>query len=233
MCLFAVASVSSSIPLFASSGDASRVAPRAGASVRGAEFTPADYVHSDFTVEGGLPDNVVNTIVETENGLLWVGTEAGLASFDGREFNPINLQTAGAPAQGAVHSLLESSTGDLWVGTDAGVVRIPKAALDQFSPALVTYFRLGPAPSNEVDALLESRDGALWAGNSHGLYREDAGKFLEVIAGIAVSRVSEALDGHLFVISDGKVIEWDGGRIVPHLDLAASLGVHEGEINDR
>jgi len=35
---------------------------------------PADYIRTDFTVEDGLPDNVVHTIVETENGVLWVGT---------------------------------------------------------------------------------------------------------------------------------------------------------------
>jgi hypothetical protein len=111
-----------------------------------AALTPADYIRTDFTVEDGLPNNIVHALVETENGLLWVGTQSGLASFDGREFRSISLQTKGAPAQGTVHSLLESSTGDLWAATDAGVVRIPKAALDQFSPTLLTFYPVGPAP---------------------------------------------------------------------------------------
>src|ERR1700722_13835149 len=94
-----------------------------------------EYIRTDFTVEDGLPDNVVNAIVQTANGLLWVGTEAGLASFDGREFTPISLQVPGSPSQGAVHELVEAPNGDLWVGAQGGVVRIARAALDQFDPA--------------------------------------------------------------------------------------------------
>src|ERR1700722_12111291 len=48
-----------------------------------------DFVRTDFTVDDGLPDNVVNCVAQTANGLLWVGTEEGLASFDGRDFTRI------------------------------------------------------------------------------------------------------------------------------------------------
>jgi signal transduction histidine kinase/ligand-binding sensor domain-containing protein len=192
----------------------------------------ADYIRTDFTVEDGLPDNVVDAIVETQNGVLWVGTQSGLASFDGRQFSPINFQAEGLPAQGAVHSLLESSSGDLWIGTQSGVVRIPKTGLDQFSPTLLTFYHLGLGPGDEVAALLQARDGGLWAGTNHGLYREASGKFVEVIADVSVSRIAETLDGHLLVINEGKVIEWDGHKVVPHPDLAASLGVPEGDIFD-
>jgi signal transduction histidine kinase/ligand-binding sensor domain-containing protein len=191
---------------------------------------PADYIRTDFTVEDGLPDNVVNAIVETEDGVLWIGTQSGLASFDGREFRSINLQTEGEPAQGTIHSLLESSTGDLWAATDAGVVRIPKAALDQFSPTLLTFYHVGRGPT-EVEALLQTRDGALWAGTNHGLYREGSGKFLEVISGVSVNCLAEAVDGHLLVTTNlGKLIEWDGQKAISHPDLAARLGVPEADI---
>jgi signal transduction histidine kinase/ligand-binding sensor domain-containing protein len=194
--------------------------------------SPADYIRTDYTVEDGLPDNVVDAIVETENGLLWVGTQSGLASFDGRHFSPISLETAGSLAQGAVHALLESSNGDLWVGTHAGVVRIPKKALDEFSPDLLAFYYLGSGPSDEVAALIQARDGAVWAGTNHGLYREDSGKFVEVIPEVSISRIAEALDGHLLVINAGKLLEWDGHKVILHPDLAASLGVSGGDIFD-
>jgi Two component regulator propeller len=41
---------------------------------------PSDYIRTDFTVEDGLPDNVVDAIVQTQDGVLWVGTQSGLAS---------------------------------------------------------------------------------------------------------------------------------------------------------
>src|ERR1700683_494654 len=195
-------------------------------------LSPSDYIRTDFTVEDGLPDDVINAIVETQNGLLWVGTGAGLARFDGREFIPISLHTAGHPAQGGVHALLESSSGDLWVGTDVGVVRVPKAALDQFNPAQLTYFRLGAGPSNGVGALLQAHNGAIWAGTTHGLFREESGKFIQVIPEANISRVAETLDGHLLLISESKIIAWDGHKAITRSDLAASIGVPERDVYD-
>ncbi len=233
VCLFALGFHAPGLPIaIAAAHYQSPGAMQSGGRTPIEALKPADYIRTDYTVEDGLPDNVVDAIVETENGLLWLGTQSGLASFDGRQFSQISLQTDGFPAQGAVHSLLESSSGDLWVGTQAGVVRIPKTALDQLRPTLLTFYRLGSGPSDEVEALLQARDGAVWAGTNHGLYREDSGKFVEVIPGVSISRIAETLDGHLLLINEGKVIEWDGHKAVAHPDLAAGLGGPEGDIFD-
>jgi len=48
--------------------------------------SPADssidtkYIRTEFTVDDGLPDDTVNADTETDNGLLWVGTEARAGS---------------------------------------------------------------------------------------------------------------------------------------------------------
>src|SRR5260370_21413802 len=208
VCLFALGFHSPGLPIaIAAAHYQSPGAMQSGGRTPIEALKPADYIRTDYTVEDGLPDNVVDAIVETENGLLWLGTQSGLASFDGRQFSQISLQTDGFPAQGAVHSLLESSSGDLWVGTQAGVVRIPKTALDQLRPTLLTFYRLGSGPSDEVEALLQARDGAVWAGTNHGLYQEDSGKFVEVIPGVSISRIAETLDGHLLLINEGEHIE--------------------------
>ena len=52
----------------------------------------SSYLRSDFTVEEGLPDNEVNAITQTRNGFLWVGTDGGLARFDGEHFTQIRLR---------------------------------------------------------------------------------------------------------------------------------------------
>jgi ligand-binding sensor domain-containing protein/signal transduction histidine kinase len=233
ICLFAIAFPTIWLPVIRArvTHPSSKKVPRSAQSAVTPRH-PTDYIRSDFTVENGLPDNVVDAIVETENGLLWVGTQSGLASFDGREFTAVNLQTAGSPAQGSVHSMVESSAGDLWVGTDAGVVRIPKAALDQFSPQPLTFYHLGSGPSDQVQTLLQTRDGKLWAGTNRGLYREESGKFVELIPDIAVNRIVETLDGRLLVLGNAKIFEWDGHKAVPRPDLSASAGVPEDHIFD-
>jgi signal transduction histidine kinase/ligand-binding sensor domain-containing protein len=196
----------------------------------GSSRTTDDYVRTTFTVEDGLPDNVVNAIIQTGNGLLWVGTDSGLATFDGREFTPIDLHIAGAPHQGAVESLVEASNGDLWVGTHAGVVLIPRDALDQFDPKQLIYYQPSPGASDEVESLYQTRDGAIWVGTNHGLYRKESGKFVPVISATSVNRIAESLDGHLLLITGRGFVEWDGHRIVEHPGLAASLGVHDDQI---
>ncbi|MDB6162828.1 MAG: hypothetical protein JWL98_260, partial [Xanthomonadaceae bacterium] len=44
------------------------------------------YVHSTWDMDDGLPHNGVTRILEAKDGYLWVGTQAGLARFDGVRF---------------------------------------------------------------------------------------------------------------------------------------------------
>ncbi len=188
------------------------------------------YVRTDFTVEDGLPDNVVNALVQTTNGLLWVGTELGLATFDGREFRTVDLSSGGTKPQGAVHALLESSNGDLWAGTDVGIVRIPKMALDRFTPTSVVFYPPGSELSSGVTVLAQTRAGDIWAGTSHGLYRFEEGRFVRAFAIGTTNRLAEALNGNLLLIGDEHFLEWDGHQVLQHPGLAASLGVRDREI---
>jgi ligand-binding sensor domain-containing protein len=61
-------------------------------------------------MEDGLPSNDVHAVVQTENGFLWVGTDAGLARFDGKRFTPINIR-GGVAQQIPVRSLLATPEG--------------------------------------------------------------------------------------------------------------------------
>ena len=191
-----------------------------------------DYIRTDFTVEDGLPDNVINATVETENGLLWLGTESGLATFDGRDFNPIRLHIPGAPSQGAVNTLLESSNGDLWVGTDAGLVLIPKSALDELDPARMTFYPLGATRSDEVEALLETRSGVLWVGTTHGLYRREGANFVNTIQNVSINCLNEGAKGGLLITTSKGFVEFDGAKMIEHPGFAGRFGLHDDQIND-
>jgi signal transduction histidine kinase/ligand-binding sensor domain-containing protein len=46
--------------------------------------------HEHYSVNDGLSDRMVNAIVQTDDGLLWLGTENGLNRFDGYEFLVFN-----------------------------------------------------------------------------------------------------------------------------------------------
>src|ERR1700756_3661324 len=61
-------------------------------ALKPAQLAPSEYVRKNFTIEDGLPDSHVNAIVQSQNGYLWVGTEGGLARFDGEHFTLVHLR---------------------------------------------------------------------------------------------------------------------------------------------
>lgn len=189
---------------------------------------PSSYLRTDFTVEDGLPDNQVNAVTQTRNGFLWVGTDGGLARFDGEHFTQIRLR-AGTSKEIPVSFLLTAADGALWVGTDAGLAHIPSAALDHFDRSLVTIYHPGVSLSDRVSSLL-IRDGVLFVGTYRGLYRFDRGNFVPVIRDEQISMLDSTADGHLLIITARGFIEWDGSRITQYPELPGQLNVHNDEI---
>ena len=159
----------------------------------------SDFMRSDFTVESGLPSNVVNAIAQTRNGYLWIGTDAGLASFNGRRFTPVYFRAPQPAPQGIVRSLLEGPDGALWVGTGAGLARIARPALDYFDRSLSVFFHPGAGPADEIICLRFARDGTLWVGTNDGLYRFKDGNFFACLTGLdgqSNGRVSRRSPSH-------------------------------------
>lgn len=192
----------------------------------------SSYIRTSFTVDEGLPDNVVNAITETDNGLLWVGTASGLASFDGRTFTPVRLRIPGGLPPSSVSSLVEGANGDLWVGSDAGIIRIPKLDLNDPYLAGSTSFRLGEQQSDEIEVLFNARDGTIWAGTNHGLYRFDGTRFRCALSSEYVGRIRQAPEGELILNTGHGFAEYDGNRIIRHPGLGAQLGVSDDQIFD-
>src|SRR6266545_3602521 len=63
----------------------------------------------------GLPQNTVQALLQTRDGYLWVGTEEGLARFDGLTFATFNTSNAPIP-RNYVESLYQTRDGALWFG---------------------------------------------------------------------------------------------------------------------
>jgi ligand-binding sensor domain-containing protein len=93
-----------------------------------------------------------------------------------------------------------------------------------------TVFHTGAGRSDEVSVLHYSRDGVLWAGTNQGLHRFDHGALSLVIPDLAISRIEDASNGNLLVVTGQGFIEWDGTHAVPHPDLPARLGVPADKI---
>ena len=56
------------------------------------------YSISHWTQEQGLPQNTISAIAQTADGYLWLGTDEGLARFDGYEFVVFSRDTGKFPS---------------------------------------------------------------------------------------------------------------------------------------
>jgi signal transduction histidine kinase/ligand-binding sensor domain-containing protein len=96
--------------------------PSASPSPRAPTPTPlpgAQNFHQwgSVTVFNGLPSDSVRAIAQTPDGVMWFGTDNGLARFDGRRVQNLS---PGGPETNNVLALATSANGELWIGTRAG-----------------------------------------------------------------------------------------------------------------
>ncbi len=100
-------------------------------------------------------------------GFLWVGTQNGLARWDGLQFHTFSASAApGALPDSQVDTLYVDRRGDLWVGTlSAGLARY-----DPRNDRFRTYAaKTGGLSHNGVHAVLDAPNGHLWVGTEGGL----------------------------------------------------------------
>ena len=98
-------------------------------------------------------------------GLIWMGTNSGINSFDGYRFTTYrnNAHTPGILPNNSVLSMTEDNTGCLWIGTRNGLV-----CMDKHHGRFSTY-HLSGEHSREIYALYTSHDGTVWIGTDDGV----------------------------------------------------------------
>jgi signal transduction histidine kinase/CheY-like chemotaxis protein/ligand-binding sensor domain-containing protein len=103
------------------------LASAAGSGLRaqtvGAVHRPYAYAFSSFSIDAGLPGNVVGLVFQTKDGYIWAGTEAGLARFDGVRFTTFRVADTPGLADNLIRCFYEDKDGTLWIGTQGGLSR--------------------------------------------------------------------------------------------------------------
>ena len=79
---------------------------------------------TNLTTKEGLAGNIVYSVVQDREGVIWFGTNQGVSRWDGKQFKTLG------PAQGLldrnVYALAVAPNGDVWAGTKKGVARIAR-----------------------------------------------------------------------------------------------------------
>ncbi len=169
-----------------------------------------DYVQSIYSSNNGLPCGEANDIAQTNDGVLWIGTYAGLYRYNGREFRWIDDYESVKN----VNCLYVDEEGRLWIGTnDNGLSIVIREkvvnVLDQSSDL----------PSDSVRCIIRATDGYYYVGTTgsmqilmmnNGLKAAetlDEVNYANSISADDKGRVATVTnDGRLFLLKKGNIM---------------------------
>jgi ligand-binding sensor domain-containing protein/signal transduction histidine kinase len=187
-----------------------------------------------WTKADGLPQNSVTAVLQTRDGYLWIGTQDGLARFDG-----VHLSTITFPDKRTeplrVSDLCEDENGSLWIGTQQqGLYSIAAGAISHYQKAQ-------GLSSDSITSLATDPNGRLWIGTHAGLDLWNGKNFKQFTSkdGLpddAISSVYIARSHTIWVTTRSGVSVFEAGRFHPYnFDVDSQgrspefLGVYEDQ----
>lgn len=166
-----------------------------------------------WQTDEGLPQNSVNAIAQTPDGYLWVGTQEGLARFDGVRFTVLDDPAAAYLKQSAIKALCVSRDGGLWIASESnGVTRMQDGVFTH-------YLKATGLPDNQIQCLVEGRDGKIWFGGETGLAYLQDGHFTnfsgnEMLHNNSIKALHEDAQGILRVATVTGLVSINGAGVV-------------------
>jgi ligand-binding sensor domain-containing protein/AraC-like DNA-binding protein len=155
------------------------------------------WVHRSWTTENGLPQNTVYALAQARDGCLWIGSDGGLARFDGGHFTVFKKNSTLGLMSDSVTALCPGVDGSLWIGTfGGGLLRYRQGK----------FTRIEGLDSDLIWSIYQDDKGTLWIGTADdGAYclEENRDPALVIVDGIPVYRVTATC-------GDGRGDTWIG-----------------------
>ncbi|MBQ6128189.1 MAG: HD domain protein, partial [Lachnospiraceae bacterium] len=174
-----------------------------------------DFVQSIYSSNNGLPCGEANDIAQTNDGVLWIGTYAGLYRYNGREFRWIDDYESVKN----VNCLFVDEEGRLWIGTnDNGLAIVIREevvnVLDQSSGL----------PSNSVRCIAQGSDGYYYVGTTGSMQIIVMNNGLKAVSTLAEINYADSItsdeNGHVVTVSsDGRLFLLRNGKIITSIAL--------------
>jgi len=165
--------------------------------------TTLDSVIERATLQTGLLNDSVLSLLEDREGNIWAGSTVGLHRITRQRLTPM-------PNVGLIITATAHDDG-LWLGTNYGVVRV------SMSQGAWQVSRV-PSPPIFVRSLWRDDEG-VWVGAVEGLFRISEGGLTPVVSaatlGGPVISIAPDKGGALWLGNGRRVVRWDGNRLEP------------------
>lgn len=106
--------------------------------------------------------NLVNTLDVDKEGDIWIGTQNGLTTNFGGDWQTFTTDSSGLPDDNV--KAIVAGGNNIWIGTSGGLARFNKNTRRWRSP-------VDCCPNDSILALAPGRSGVLWIGTANGLSR--------------------------------------------------------------
>ncbi len=126
----------------------------------------ANFVLNTWSIQDGLPQISALSLAQDHTGYIWVGTQSGLARFDGVRFVSYTPEDTPELAGIWIRSLLADRAGRLWIGTYKGMAVYENGRFRSIRAADPRRY-----PSLDIYALAELGDGSVLAATTDGVFR--------------------------------------------------------------
>ncbi|WP_421898656.1 two-component regulator propeller domain-containing protein [Marinoscillum sp.] len=196
-----------------------------------------------LTIDDGLPQNMVDCMLQDSQGFMWFGTWNGLCRYDGYQFEVFDdNQSLG---NNFIYSMLEGPYGNLWIGTRQGL-HTYRYDEDQFRKVL-PQFSGGDRLHSDIRSMVLHRDSILLFGSEMGLvayHIRDEGNLITPaklfpfgsasgqIRGSVIHTVCSDTKGNIWLGTDAGIsmIPADGSDMTYFEYEAGSLGLTSNQV---
>jgi signal transduction histidine kinase/ligand-binding sensor domain-containing protein len=172
----------------------------------------AAYHYTAWTVDDGLPQNTVNSILQTRDGYLWLTTSDGLVRYDGVRFVVFSRSNSQGIDSNRFQSLYQTEDGALWAGTEDGGLTVYRDG------RFKTYTTKDGLPSDRVWALAGDGAGGLLVFTRSGPVGWDGARFVPLAhwdeAGGPAQLAAASRSGGFWYANAGGLHKVDGQRLV-------------------
>ena len=193
----------------------------------------------NITIEDGLSQATVETILQDSKGYIWLGTNDGLNRYNGYEFKVYRHEknNLNSIVNNYIVDLKEDLEGNIWVGTANGVSKI------SYDNETITNYLDGEDEGSlshyNIGEILLLSDGRILIGTSDGLnlYDEYTDSFKRIfnddrLSSQMIYSLDEDLEGNIWVGTDNGLnkISKDSDEVIQYFNAQSHNSIGENRI---
>ena len=171
----------------------------------------------NLTIENGLSQSSVETLIQDSKGYIWLGTNDGLNRYDGYNFKVYkhDRNVSNSIINNYILSIEEDKENNIWIGTADGLSKI-----SDNDGKITNYTNSkdeGNLSSSNIGNILATEDGKLMVSTSNGinLYDKKNDKFerflgeKDILPSQAIEDIEEDEYGNLWIGTSEGVCKYD------------------------